>query len=203
MRITRTLAAVSALAVLTACGSDGDDKGGDATTTAEETSEATAPADGPSDEPTDDAPPFPAETATQTAKPSGEWDLVLQDVRVGSHDGFDRVVLEFAGTGTPGWAVGYVDEPVADGSGEPLPVDGESFLDVYASGTTYPAEGEGVDLSTIDPGSGELVAGVRVVGTFEGDTQVVVGLDGDAAPFRTFALTEPARLVVDVAHEAA
>ncbi len=46
-----------------------------------------------------------------------------------------------AGTGVPGWSVKYVDEAVLDGSGRTVRLAGDSVLDVYATGTTYPAEG--------------------------------------------------------------
>ena len=55
------------------------------------------PTEEPADEPTDGGPAFPEGTARQTAENSGEWDLVLADVRVGEHDGYDRIVLEFTG----------------------------------------------------------------------------------------------------------
>ena len=38
-----------------------------------------------------------------------------------------------------------------------------------------------------------------VAGTFEGYTQVLAGIEGDRVPFRVFALSDPSRLVVDVA----
>jgi hypothetical protein len=155
-----------------------------------------APAPGTSD----DGPAFPEGTARQTAENSGEWDLVLTDVRVGEHEGFDRIVLEFAGTGVPGWTVNYVDEARLDGSGKAVTLGGEATLDIYASGTTYPedeADGYGGPRQ-FEPASGGDVDEVHVAGTFEGYTQVLAGIDGRAVPFRVFALAEPPRLVVDV-----
>lgn len=204
MSIFRTLVTVAVLTAATACG-PADATGG--ATQGEATSEPTrakqptadaAPA--PTAAPTDDAPAFPDGTADQSGENAGEWDLVLTDVRVGEHDGFDRVVLEFAGTGVPGWRVGYVDEAVMDGSGEAVELAGDTFLDVYASGTTWPADGYYRGPRQLRPGN-DPVAAVHVVGTFEGYTQVIVGVDGRPAPFRTFVLSDPARLVVDVADE--
>ncbi len=149
---------------------------------------------------TDGGPAFGEDTSPQTAENSGEWDLVLTDVRVGEHEGFDRVVLEFTGTGVPGWAVNYVDEARLDGSGEAVTLGGDSTLDIYASGTTYPEnETDGYDgPRQFEPASGGDVDEVHVAGTFEGYTQVLAGIDGEPVPFRVFALTEPSRLVVDV-----
>jgi hypothetical protein len=91
---------------------------------------------------------------------------VFSGVHVAEQEGFDRIVLGFTGTGTPGWTVNYVDEAVLDGSGDVVGLGGD---DVY------------------------------VAGTFEGYTQVLAGIEGDRVPFRVFALSDPARLVVDVA----
>ena len=53
---------------------------------------------------------------------------LLSDVRVASHEGYDRVVFEFP-NGVPGYDVGYVEPPIlADGSGEEVPVAGGAAL---------------------------------------------------------------------------
>lgn len=212
------LAAAAVMLVLTACssGAGPDDPAaepsravGDATSdddqpSDDETSESSPPAsESPSERPSasqaETVPPFPDGTARQMGDNTRPWDLVLTDVRTGQHEGFDRVVLEFSGTGVPGWMVDYVDEGVIEGSGEVVELAGETTLDVYASGTTYPgSDAEGYD------GPKRLAAGggvveVHVVGTFEGYTQVLAGVEGGARPFRVFALTDPPRLVVDVA----
>ncbi len=150
------------------------------------------------DDPADDVPPFPHRTARQTAKGSRGGDLVLTDVRVAEHQGFDRIVLEFTGSSRPGWAVEYVDQAVLDGSGKHVPLDGDAFLNISASGTTWPAPGYYDGPARFEPESGGDVRDVHVGGTFEGYTQVIVGIAGDRVPFRTFALTGPSRLVVDV-----
>ena len=119
-------------------------------------------------------------------------------MRVGEHEGFDRIVLEFTGTGVPGWSVGWVDRARLDGSGEAVDLDGDAVLDVYASGTTWPADGYYDGPQRLEPDGGE-VDDVYVGGTFEGYTQVLAGIDGDPSPVRVFALADPPRLVVDVA----
>ena len=42
----------------------------------------------------------------------------------GAHEGYDRVVWELAGDGTPGYRVGWTDDPRRDGSGEPVDLPG-------------------------------------------------------------------------------
>ena len=213
MTVRRAAAALLSGAVLTflaGCGTDGGTEPTSAGATSRGTtaevpsSDAPAseePTEEPTDEPTDSGPAFPEGTAPQTAENSGEWDLVLADVRVGEHDGYDRIVLEFTGTGTPGWTVDYVDEAVLDGSGEVVELDGDAILDIYASGTTYPESGQDSydGPRQFQPASGGDVVDVYVAGTFEGYTQVLAGLEGDRVPFRVFDLSDPSRLVVDVA----
>ena len=118
-----------------------------------------------------------------------------------STTGYDRIVLEFTGHRHPGWTVNYVDEAVLDGSGKVVELGGDAFLDIYASGTTYP-ESEQDSYSgprQFQPESGGDVVDVYVAGTFEGYTQVLAGIEGDRVPFRVFALSDPSRLVVDIA----
>nr|WP_300052261.1 hypothetical protein [uncultured Nocardioides sp.] len=209
-----TLAAAALL--LAACGTDASPtSASDATTSpAPETSETSpgtpsaSPSDSPSESPSasaespspapaPDGPPFPESTDPQTAEPTGEWDLQLVDVRVGEHDGFDRVVLELSGTATPGWGVAWSDEAVADGSGDVVPLEGDHVLTISASGTAMPEPGSFEVPARLGPAG--AVAEVQVNGWFEGYTQVFAGVEGDERPFRVFTLADPPRLVVDIA----
>lgn len=148
-------------------------------------------------------PTFPESTERQSGKGSGGSDLVLVDVRVaeGEGEGVDRIVLEFSGTGTPGWVVNYVDEAVLEGSGEVVDLEGTAVLDIYASGTTWPAPDYYAGPARLSPREDGAVDEVYVAGTFEGHTQVLAGIDGDRVPFRVSTLAAPARLVIDVADE--
>lgn len=207
---TVLLSTAAVVSLLTACGTD---DGGDPiratatseTTTALEPTSDASTTDTPTGDPTDAGPGFPETTAGQTAKNSGEWDLVLMAVRVAEHESFDRIVLEFTGTGVPGWTANYVDQAVLDGSGEAVTLGGGAILDIYASGTTSPgSEGDYYGgPRQFEPENGGDVRDVYVGGTFEGYTQVLAGIDGAPVPFRVFALTDPSRLVVDIVDESA
>lgn len=130
--------------------------------------------------------------------------VYLTDVRVGAHEGFDRVVLEFEGTSPPSHRIGYIEEPIVqDGSGNPVEVEGSAFLELRMT----PASG--VDLSGVEyepiyegperveaPGTGVVTEVVRT-GDFEANLAWVVGLE-EEAPFAAEWLTDPLRLVVDV-----
>ncbi len=163
-----------ALALLTSCGGDAGDLATSSTTS------------GPTDVSGEDL---------QTRRPSGPYDLVLGDVRVVGHDGHDRIVLRFAGTGRPGWAVRFVDEAVLEGSGEVVELEGDAILQLDISGTpTLTPNSSGPVRSEL----GGDVVDVHAVGAWEGVTQVFLGLRGGRTPFRVVALDAPSRLVVDL-----
>jgi hypothetical protein len=150
-----------------------------------------------------DASPFPADTEPDTADPSQDALLGVTDVRVGRHDGFDRVVLELDGRGTPGWDVRYVDSAVEQGRGQAIEVDGDAILQVTLTGTGYPAD-TGVEEypgpDRIAAAATETVTEVVFDSTFEGQTVTFVGVDGEA-PFRVHLLEDPVRVVLEVADD--
>lgn len=211
-------AALAGMALLAACNTGGEDPApepaGEPTSAPAE--ETTAPAPSPTAteddgegstaapaeetvEPTDAA-DYSTEPQNDPDWPSAGGDLLPTGVRVGDHEGYERVVFDFEGTGTPGWRVEYVDEAVEDGRGEVVDVDGDFTLQVIATGVRYP-EGDDetgrVAQGSYDAEDTDLVEEVHVTGIFEGQNQAFIGLD-EQAPFRAFTLTDPARLVVDV-----
>lgn len=167
-----------------------------------------APTDEGTDEGTDEpaaAPPFPADSSPDTAAPSDGALLTVTDVRVAHHPGFDRVVYEMAGTGTPGWTVGYVPEAVQDGSGMLLDLAGDGTLSVAISGSAYPADSGAVPFThtTAVRGAGTtVVTEVQGWSVFEGLTGSFIGTSETGHPFRVFLLLDPVRVVVDVAEAA-
>lgn len=185
---------ITVLAALLA-GCESDDPARPATS-APVTSGSTLPR---ASEPTAVVPSFPDHRSRQLVEAPGNSNLVFTDVRVAHHEGFDRTVLEFIGTGTPGWQVNYVKQAVQEGSGTVVPLGGDAVLAITASDTTWPAPGYYSGPARFEPDGAGRIVDVYVGGTFEGYTAVAVGFDGDRAPFRVFALTEPSRLVVDVA----
>ncbi|MEE6288431.1 hypothetical protein V2J52_12265 [Georgenia sp. MJ173] len=140
---------------------------------------------------------LPSTTVAESGPPSGGM-LLPVGLRVGDHDGFDRVVVDLEGDAVPGWRIEYVDEAITDGKGDRLDVDGDAVLQVYVTGTRYPDEGEDhLDGAMVLDGE-DVVEEVHYVGTFEGLTQLFIGVDDGRAEFRAFALAEPARLVIDI-----
>jgi hypothetical protein len=143
--------------------------------------------------------PFSGDTGADVAAPAAPQGLTLTDVRTGRHEDFDRVVFEFAGTGTPGWSVEYVDTPSAQGSGAVVDVPGTAFLQVTLQGTSYPYESgaQEVPRGPVAVSDTHAVAGVFYDATFEGTSVAWIGTS-DRVPFRVYALTGPSRVVVDV-----
>ena len=126
----------------------------------------------------------------------------MTEIRTGLHDGYDRVVFEAAGNGTPGWDVRYVDQASGQGKGDNIPVRGGAILQVTINGVGYPTETgiEEVDGSAPLPGNGtEVVTEVVWDTTFEGTSVAFVGLT-EETPFRVYLLENPARVVIDVRH---
>lgn len=125
----------------------------------------------------------------------------LVDVRVGAHDGFDRVVLEFDGQDVPSYRVGYVDPPVRqDGSGNEVDVAGDAFLELRvtpASGRTAQGEVTYEGPRRVPAGDAAVVTEVVRTGDFEANLAWVAGVDR-RRPFAVAFLTDPLRLVVDV-----
>ena len=149
-------------------------------------------------------PPFPATTRPDDGGLGSGNGLTLTGVRVGRQEGFDRVVFDLGGTGTPGWRVEYVARPRQDGSGDPVELEGDVFLQVVLRGIGMPFD-TGIDqygdASTRVSGAGtQGIAQVAPGASFEGDQQAFIGLDGSRRAFRAFALSNPTRVVVDVAH---
>ncbi len=134
------------------------------------------------------------------SSPKGEA-AVLTAVRAGRHGAFDRVVFVFEER-LPGYHVEYVDRPVrACGSGRPVPLAGDGWLEVRLfPARAYTEGGE----STVE--DGERSPGLLVLkelkmtcSGFEADVTWVLGL---AAPnrYRVQTLQTPPRLIVDVRH---
>ncbi len=125
----------------------------------------------------------------------------IVDVRVGTHDGYDRVVFEFE-QGTPELTLDRAEPPFTqDGSGLPIEVDGSSFLGLLMRGGTKQTDAgtSSYDGSTdISPGFPGLVHLIEA-GDFERQSTWYLGLTGDAC-VRVLLLDGPPRLVIDVEH---
>lgn len=139
-----------------------------------------------------------ANAAPKTQRPSEPVQLAVSGVRVGNHEGFDRVVIDLAGSGDPGWFVDYTPTPMQSTTGRALPMSGNAFLSINLDGTVYPGE-LGIDDEITVEMSGPTGNVVDVVngGMYEGRSQIVVGLRSEA-PYSVEVLEDPKRLVIDI-----
>ncbi|MEH0146557.1 hypothetical protein V6D40_02610 [Corynebacterium sp. Q4381] len=138
-----------------------------------------------------------ANPSPKTQRPSEPAQLAVAGVRVGNHEGFDRVVVDLAGDGDPGWFVDYTPTPLQATIGRPLPVSGTAFLSINVDGTVYPGE-LGLDetgVERLSPTSN--IVDVASGGTYAGRSQIVVGLRAEA-PYSVQVLEDPKRLVIDI-----
>jgi hypothetical protein len=160
--------------------------------------ETTASAPAPTEEA--DSTPFEGSTDADAAEPVDAEGLTVTAVRAARHEGYERVVFEFAGSGTPGWAVEYVDTPSSQGSGDTVDVPGDAVLQVTAQGVSYPYETGATELSAgpVAVSGTDVVQSVVYDTTFEGTAVAWIGTAAEA-PFRVYALTGPSRLVVEIA----
>lgn len=174
---------------------------------------------GPDDEVEEDPAPDTEEDMEETSTdPVGEFSTKLQesedwpafgdtqgiypvDVRSAVHDGFERIVIEHAGTGTPSFMAQYTEEPVQPGRGDPIDTGDAAYLEVIASGTAsigdideeqMLANGEEItNLAT------EATGTVVSFAPWEATSNYIIGLD-EQRPYAVTILEDPVRIVVDI-----
>jgi len=199
-------AAVAVLALVAACGTSAGSGSEDPTASAAATTPATTASPSASPVPTGTTPADEESEAgapdfgtTADAEASADALLTVTGVRLGTHTGFDRVVVDLAGTGTPGWQVVRSKTATEDPTGEAVDLGGDGVLTVFVRGIGLPSDTGVTELApgTVGPG-GTVVTGTEYSGTFEGQVQVFLGLTDPEAPYRAFLLQDPLRLVVDV-----
>ena len=143
-----------------------------------------------------------ASTKPVTVEATNTDTALLDDVRAARHEGYDRVVFQFAND-LPGYDVRYVQRPIVeDASGKVVTVKGayvlrvrmENALDADLTKSTAPRTYKGPTRFT--PGTPEVAELVRT-GGFEGVLTWAIGLN-DQVDFRVTTVQGPPRLVIDV-----
>jgi hypothetical protein len=186
--------------------SDSDDDPGSGSATSAATTGSSAPATAPpaTAPPTSVAAPFSVDTSDRSATSAGTQSGQLVAVRMANQEGFDRFVLEFAGEGVPMFNVGYIERPISTTNDSVVDVTGEYVLSVIV----FPARTvdiEDPDFTPTYPGPTTIASdttNVReavFVEDFEANMQWVLGLDRRTG-FEVTTLTDPPRVIVDVAH---
>lgn len=118
----------------------------------------------------------------------------IVDVRVGAHDGYDRLVIEYTG-GQPYFRLAAQDPKTFAGpaSGKPVTVAGNAGQHLYIFNMDIPPTFQhGMNMSPAYP----VLRQVVVMGVFEGQADIAIGLDHQVTP--TISLyASPYRLVID------
>jgi hypothetical protein len=137
---------------------------------------------------------------------------MVNNVRAGRHECFDRLVVDLGGQDTSfgSYDVRYVPLVYSEGKGDPVPVRGDADLQIVLRAPAYDQYGN----ATFAPANLREVVNVSGfttfrqlawAGSFEGQTTMALGVRA-RLPFRVFTLNGvPAsdfgpRLVIDVAH---
>jgi hypothetical protein len=230
MKLHRTipiLAALLALGVLTACGAgSGSEREAEppappAATPATPVPAPEEEAEDPAAEPVAEMPPLgetgaeepipPPEQRTCAPETGGQDGVYtnLVDVRIGSHPGYDRITFEFRApkpnpggkAGIPRYEIRAARPPFTqDGSGAPLAVSGNAFVNLVFHGAT------GYDFEDYEPtydGPAVLRAGFDVLreavrsGDFEATLGWVLGLERQTC-WDVLELRDPERVVIDL-----
>lgn len=218
MRRTMVLVVGAVAAVLAATCSSGTEPAESSGSGSNSTHVTDPTARGAPSSPTPDSPAGCEETRDwntndETAAPYSTDAMYL--VRAGQHDCYDRVVIDINGSADVGYAVRYVPVVTADGSGAPIPVEGDAALAVVVY-----APPQGLDNGGHQPGrmfadNGDLLyspsqltgwhslRAVRYGGYFEGRSTVAIGVR-EKLPFRVSTqldCTDHIRhVVIDIAH---
>ena len=145
-------------------------------------------------------PNFEGSIAVTEKKRSERPPATLKTVRTATHEGFDRIVFEFAESGLPGYRIEYTDKPVQKcGSGEAVSVRGDARMLIQIQPanahteeggvTSYPERERTLSLP--------VMRELKLTCDFEADVQWVLGLASQKR-YRVVELLNPARLVVDI-----
>jgi peptidoglycan hydrolase-like protein with peptidoglycan-binding domain len=127
----------------------------------------------------------------------------LRTIRAARHDGYDRMVFEFAG-GRPAYAIHYTAVARQGGSGRPIATNANTALQIdlqartiYLDDPEFPRSFSPASLTPKLP----TLRTVRYGGQYEGQSTFGAGLRGRTG-FRVIELANPTRIVIDVKHGA-
>ena len=140
-------------------------------------------------------PPF--STAPKSAPGSG-GQVRLSNLATGCHSTFDRFVVR-ARFGTPSYNVRYVRRIIADGSGAVVRLKGTKRIRIIVQNARGHTQAGRPTIPNVDTPLCPNLRQVKTAGDFEGVVTFGLGLRRKTG-FRVFRLTNPKRLVVDVAH---
>jgi hypothetical protein len=126
---------------------------------------------------------------------------VVSALRTGTHEGFDRVTIELAGAGVPGYHAEYVDKPLHQcGSGNEVFPVGQGWLEIRLEpAQAHTDEGAPTLPAREIEATGRLLRRIYVTCDFEAVVSLVLAVDSPNE-FQIVTLRNPTRIVVDVRH---
>ncbi|MDH6292809.1 hypothetical protein M2275_007748 [Rhodococcus opacus] len=127
---------------------------------------------------------------------------MVTDVRVEKHDKFDRVIYAFGGHGIATWKIEYVAEAVQYGTSDIINLPARSILQADFSGTEDTPDDTVVAYQPTSPlieSGADVVSTVYFTPSSSGITQSFIGVRVDRTPFTVTTLSDPPRLVIDIA----
>lgn len=144
----------------------------------------------------EEAPAEPAKPPRPPRQISGV--AVLRDVRTGDQQTADRVVFEIAGAELPEYNVEYVTRPIQCGSGLPVKMDGQAFLQVRLSPAQAHTEAGAPTVAVLQRKVRlPVLKEIRSICDFEAEVIWVLGLAA-RKEFKVMELQGPTRLVIDI-----
>lgn len=139
----------------------------------------------------------------QTLYPERGSNLTPKAIRAAHHQNFDRVTIEFSGTGPAGWYSKLLEQPKQQASGHDIAYEGNCALDLGIEMTPYPMDDPAAQQEMLEtklyPGTtehGGIVTGVNYNSAFEARSQFIIGLT-KKAPYSLTYLDGPPRVVID------
>ncbi|HEY8563301.1 MAG TPA: hypothetical protein VIL74_23185 [Pyrinomonadaceae bacterium] len=126
---------------------------------------------------------------------------ILEDVRAGRHEGFDRVVFEFEDAEMPSYHVEYIDAPVrACGSGNVVSLKGDGFLEIrFTPANAHTEDGEPTVKNREQWPNLKIIKEIKSTCDFEAEVEWVLGVAA-ANKYRVLELKNPTRLAIDIKH---
>lgn len=134
--------------------------------------------------------------------------MVLNDIRFGDQEGYERVVVEFIGqtanpsNNLPRYTVTRGVPPYNDSGGNLVPLYGAAYIEIRANGNRadlsvdpYVEVYTGPDY--VEPGL-DLFYSLEFVPAYENNSIILLLDLADAYPFRVIELAAPSRIVVDI-----
>lgn len=181
---------------------------------------------GPESETEGDAEPDEDATGEVSTEPVGEFSTDLYEsedwpafgetygiypteVRSAVQDGFERIVIQHSGSGTPSYMAQYTDDPGEPGSGQPIDTGDSAYLEVIVSGTAAPETLDEDDLRNTDDAEmlehGTQITDLETEATgtvvsfapWEATSNYIIGLD-EQRPYAVNLLEDPVRIIIDI-----